>query len=168
MKNFSIAVFVICAILGIAYGQQGQKKSAHDSTEWKTVADQFMSELVGNRIDKALDLMEPEFIDAAGGKQKAKEAIEGLFAYCGRPLDCQFKHEEHGFKQYLSGPRKEMRKFYYASATNQYSKGVCFFAVEVVHADDSGHRVTTFGPLKLQSGQLPDWLKQTAVPSQLA
>src|ERR1700734_2965689 len=68
MKNFSIAVFVICAILGIAYGQQGQKKSAHDSAEWKTVADQFMSELVGNRIDKALDLMEPEFNDAAGGK----------------------------------------------------------------------------------------------------
>jgi hypothetical protein len=66
MKNFSIAVFVICAILGIAYGQQGQKKSAHDSAEWKTVADQFMSELVGNRIDKALDLIEPEFIDAAG------------------------------------------------------------------------------------------------------
>src|ERR1035441_10298709 len=51
MKNFLIAVFVICATLGIAYGQQGQKKSAHDSTEWKAVADQFMSELVGNRIE---------------------------------------------------------------------------------------------------------------------
>jgi len=101
-------------------------------------------------------------MDAAGGKQMAKEAIEGLFAYCGRPLDSEFKHEEHGFKQYLSGRRKEMRKFYYASATNQYSKGVCFFAVEVVPAAGSGHRVTTFGPLKLQSGQLPDWLKKGA------
>jgi len=159
MKNFSIAVFVICAMLGIARGQQGQKKSAPDPDEWKIVADRFMSELVGNRIDKALGLMEPGFIDTAGGKQKAKQAIEGLFAYCGRPLDSEFKHEEHGFKQYLSGPRKEMRKFYYASATNQYSEGVCFFAVEVVPADGGGYRVTTFGPLKLQSGQLPDWLK---------
>jgi len=127
MKNFSITLFVVCAMSGIAYCQQGQKKSAHDPTEWKTVADRFMSELVGNRIDKALDLTEPEFIDAAGGRQKAKEAIEGLFAYCGRPLDSEFKHEEDSFKQYRSGPRKEMRKFYYASATNQYSKGVCFF-----------------------------------------
>jgi hypothetical protein len=159
MRNFSVSVLVICAMLwGSAHGQQGQKKSANDSIEWKAVADRFMSELVGNRIDKALDLMEPEFTDAAGGEQKAKEAIEGLFAYCGRPLDSEFKHEEHGFKQYLSGRRKEMRKFYYASATNQYSKGVCFFAVEVVPADGS-HRVTTFGPLKLQGGQLPDWLK---------
>ena len=159
MKKLLIAVFAICAMLGIAYGQQGQKKSAHDPAEWKTAADRFMSDLVGNRIDKALDLMEPEFVDAAGGKQKAEQAIEGLFAYCGRPLASEFKNEEHGFKQYLSGPRKEMRKFYYASATNQYPKGVCFFAVEVVPADGSGYRVTTFGPLKLQSGQLPDWLK---------
>lgn len=112
MRNLSIVVFVICGTLGIAYGQQGQKQSASDSTGWKTLADQFMSELVGNRIDKALDLMEPEFIDTAGGKQKAKEAIEGLFAYCGRPLDSEFRHEERGFKQYLSGPRKEMRKFW--------------------------------------------------------
>jgi hypothetical protein len=64
MKNFPVAVLVICAMLwGSAYGQQGQKKSANDSTEWKAVADRFMSELVGNRIDKALDLMEPEFMD---------------------------------------------------------------------------------------------------------
>ena len=128
MKTFSMAAFVIiCAMLGIACERQGQKKPAPDPAEWKTVADRFMSELVGNRVDKALDLMEPGFIDIVGGKQKAKEAIEGLFAYCGRPLDSEFKHEEHGFKQYLSGPRKEMRKFYYASATDQYPKGVCFF-----------------------------------------
>lgn len=159
MKNFSIAVFLICSILGIAYWLQGQKKSASDSTEWKKVADRFMSDLVNRRIDEALDLMEPGFIDAAGGRQKAKEATNGLFAYCGRPLDSEFKHEEDGFKQYLSGPRKETRKFYYASSTDRYSKGVCFFAVEVVPADSTGYRVTTFGPLRLQTGQLPDWLR---------
>jgi len=160
MRNFLVAVLVLCTMLGgIVYGQQVPQKSAADSIEWKIVADRFMSELVGNRTEKALDLMEPEFMNAAGGKQKAKESLEGLFAYCGRPLNSEFKHEEHGFKQYLSGPRKETRKFYYASATNQYPKGVCFFAVDVVPVDGGGYRVTTFGPLKLQSGQLPDWLK---------
>ena len=34
----------------------------------------------------------------------------------------------------------------------------CFFAVEVVPAD-AGFKVTTFGPLRLQSGQLPEWLR---------
>jgi hypothetical protein len=37
----------------MAFGQQEQKKSAYDATKWKTVADRFTSELVGNRIDKA-------------------------------------------------------------------------------------------------------------------
>jgi hypothetical protein len=91
--------------------------------------------------------------------QKAKAAVEQLFAYCGRPLDSEFKHQEQGFKQYASGPRKETRKFYYAATTSQYAKGVCLFSVEVVPADRTGYAVTTFGPLKLQSGHLPDWLK---------
>jgi hypothetical protein len=53
MKDFTIAVLAIYAMVGMAFGQQEQKKSVHDATEWKTVADRFMSELVGNRIDKA-------------------------------------------------------------------------------------------------------------------
>ena len=118
-----------------------------------------MADLVANRVNKAVMLFEPDFVDQSGGKQKAEAGVEQLFTYCGRPLNAEFKHEEQGFKMYASGHRKAMRKFYYAAATDQYSKGVCFFAVEVVPADDSGWRVTTFGPLRLQAGQLPDWLK---------
>jgi hypothetical protein len=157
MKKLWVALVVICGVLSVLVSAQQQKKS--DSDDWRKVADLFMADLVANRIDKAVERFEPEFVNTVGGKQKAKTAVEQLFSYCGRPLDSEFKHEEQGFKQYLRGRRKEMRKFYYAAATNQYDKGVCFFAVEVVPADGGGYRVTTFGPLKLQSGQLPDWLK---------
>ena len=157
MKKLWVALVVTCGVfVGQVFAQQ-QKRS--DAADWRKVADLFMADLVANRIDKAVERFEPEFIDTVGGKQKAKTAVEQLFAYCGRPLDSEFKHEEQGFKQYVSGRRKEMRKFYYAAATNQYAKGVCFFAVEVVAADRTGYSVTTFGPLKLQSGQLPGWLK---------
>ncbi|HEY4742211.1 MAG TPA: hypothetical protein VIH76_16560 [Candidatus Acidoferrales bacterium] len=51
-----------------------------------------------------------------------------------------------------------MRKFYYAATTDQNAKGVCFFSVSVV-PDHGGLKVTEYGPLKLQSGELPEWLK---------
>jgi hypothetical protein len=51
-----------------------------------------------------------------------------------------------------------MRKFYYAANTTEHRKGECFFAIEVVPTA-SGLRVTSFGPLMLQSGQLPDYLR---------
>jgi hypothetical protein len=157
MKETWIVLVVVCGVLSGCVSAQQQKES--NSADWRKVADLFMADLVANRIDKAVERFEPEFVNGVGGKQKAKAAVEQLFGYCGRPLDSEFKHEEQGFKQYVSGTRKEMRKFYYAAATNQYAKGVCFFSVEVVPADKTGYSVTTFGPLKLQSGQLPDWLK---------
>ena len=69
----------------------------------------------------------------------------------------EFKHDEIGFKVYPDGRQKPMRKFYYAANTTQHRKGVFFFAIEVVPAQ-SGLSVKSFGPLMLQSGQLPDWL----------
>ena len=157
MKKTLIVLVVVCSVIsGCVFAQQ-QKES--NSADWRKVADLFMADLVANRIDKAVERFEPEFVNEVGGKQKAKAAVDQLLGYCGRPLDSEFKHEEQGFKQYVRGTRKEMRKFYYAAATNQYAKGVCFFSVEVVPADRTGYSVTTFGPLKLQSGQLPDWLK---------
>ena len=84
--------------------------------------------------------------------------MRSLFDYCGRPLDSEFKHDEIGFKVYTDGRRKPMRKFYYAATTTLHRKGECFFAVAVV-PDQGSFRVTTFGPLTLQWGQLPEWLK---------
>ena len=105
-----------------------------------------------------MNKMEPEFVQTAG-KDLDEAAIRKLFDYCGRPLDTEFKHDEIGFKVYANGHQKPMRKFYYAASTTQYpKKGECFFAVEVVPAE-GGFKVTTFGPLRLQSGQLPEWLR---------
>lgn len=130
--------------------------SSIDRGDAQKVSDSFMSDLAANRVDDALNRMEPEFIQKIG-RPEAEAATRRLFEYCGRPLDSEFKHDEVGFKIYADGRRKPMRKFYYAATTSQYPKGQCFFSVEVV-PDDGGFKVTAFGPLKLVSGHLPDWL----------
>ncbi len=116
-----------------------------------------MADLVADRVDSALDKMEPEFVQKTGRAQ-AEAGVRKLFDYCGRPLDSELKHDEVGFKVYLDGRRKPTRTFYYAATTTQRPKGECFFSVAVV-PDQGGFRVTTFGPLTLKFGQLPDWLK---------
>jgi hypothetical protein len=131
--------------------------SSIDRAAAQKVADSFMADLVADRVDGALDKMEPEFVHQTGRAQ-AEAAVRNLFTYCGRPLDSEFKHDEVGFKVYLDGRRKPTRKFYYAATTTQHPKGECFFSVEVV-PDQGSFRVTSFGPLTLQLGQLPDWLK---------
>ncbi|HKS95152.1 MAG TPA: hypothetical protein VJV74_03350 [Terriglobia bacterium] len=131
--------------------------SSVDRAAAQKVADSFMADLVADRVDRALDKMESEFIHQTGRAQ-AEAAVRNLFTYCGRPLDSEFKHDEVGFKVYPDGKRKPMRKFYYAATTTQHPKGECFFSVEVV-PDQGSFRVTSFGPLTLRSGQLPDWLK---------
>lgn len=131
--------------------------SSIDHAAAQKVADSFMADLVADRADSALDKMEPEFVRQTG-RAPAEAAMRNLFTYCGRPLDSEIKHDEVGFKAYPDGRRKPMRKFYYAATTTQHPKGECFFSVEVV-PDEGSFRVTSFGPLTLQAGQLPDWLK---------
>lgn len=63
-----------------------------------------------------------------------------------------------GVRVYATSGQKPMRKFYYAANTTRYRKGVCFFGVEIV-PDQNGMRVSSFGPLMLQSGKLPDCLR---------
>ncbi|MGB6247485.1 MAG: hypothetical protein WBF54_00135 [Terriglobales bacterium] len=116
-----------------------------------------MAYLVADRVNDAVGEMEPEMFQWAT-REQVETQIRKLFDYCGRPLDSEFKHDETGMKVYASGHEKPMRKFYYAAKTTQYPKGVCFFSVEVVPVQ-SGFGVTTFGPLRLQSGELPEWLR---------
>jgi hypothetical protein len=123
----------------------------------RKVSDSFMADLVANNANGAVSLMEPDFVNALGRTQ-AEAQIKKLFDYCGRPLDSEFKHDETGFKIYLDGHKSPMRKFYYAATTDQNAKGVGFFSVSVV-PDRTGVMVAEYGPLKLQSGELPDWLK---------
>lgn len=126
-----------------------------DRAAAKKVSDSFMAYLASDRVSDAVGEME-------GFEPSQRDQVEArvrkLFDYCGRPLDSEFKHDEIGFRVYATGRQKPMRKFYYSANTTQYRKGVCFFAVEVV-PDGSDLRVASFGPLKLLSGQLPEYLR---------
>jgi hypothetical protein len=145
---------VLVSVLALAGCKSG---SSIDRADAQKVSDSFMGYLAANRVNDAVGEMEPEIFQGAG-RDQVEEQVRKLFDYCGRPLDSEFKHDEIGFKVYTNGRQKPMRKFYYAANTTRYRKGVCFFAVEIVPAQ-SGLKVTTFGPLMLQSGQLPDWLR---------
>ena len=148
----------LLAVIVFALASTGCKSGASiDRTAAMKVSDSFMAYLVADRVNDAVGEMEPEMFQSAT-REQVETQIRKLFDYCGRPLDSEFKHDEIGMKVYVSGHEKPMRKFYYAAKTTQYPKGVCFFSVEVVPVD-SGFGVTTFGPLRLQSGQLPEWLR---------
>jgi len=122
------------------------------------LSDSYMSNLVADRVDLALDQMEPQFLQQVGGKMKAESGIRELFNYCGRPLESELRHEETGFFVGYDGRKLPMRGFFYAGKTTQNPKGVCFFAVRIVPGEN-GMRVVNFGPLKLQSGKLPEWAR---------
>jgi hypothetical protein len=122
------------------------------------LSDSYMSDLVADRVDLALDKMEPQFIQAAGGKTRAESGVRDLFNYCGRPLESELRHEETGFFLGADGRRLPMLAFFYAGKTTQHPKGACFFAVRVVPARE-GMKVVGFGPLKLTSGELPEWAR---------
>jgi hypothetical protein len=123
----------------------------------REVSDAFMSDLVSDRVDLALDKMEAEFVETLG-RVKAETVIRELFDYCGRPLDQEFKHYELGTSINLKNGKRPMRKFYYAATTSKHPKGICFFSVAIVPSSER-LKVATFGPLMLKTGQLPEWLK---------
>lgn len=127
-----------------------------DRAAARKVSDSFMSLLASNHVDDAIREMDSPVLSA--GREQVEAQLRKLFDYCGRPLDSEFKHDESGYRVYATGRPKPMRKFYYAAATTQYQKGVCFFAIEVV-PDGNDMRVASFGPMKLLSGQLPDYLQ---------
>jgi hypothetical protein len=132
--------------------------SSMDHAAAQEVSDSYMADLVADRVDLASDKMEPQFIQAAGGKAKAEAVLRGLFDYCGRPLESELRHEDTGFFLYGDGRRAPTRGFYYSGRTTQHPKGVCFFTVHVVPGEN-GMKVVTFGPMKLMGGQLPEWAR---------
>lgn len=115
------------------------------------LSDSFMADLIAHRTDAALDKMEPEFTRMVSRSDFAPQ-LEKLFQYCGWPLDSELKDVGTGEKIYPDGHRNPIRKFTYAAATNQYSKGQCYFSVDVVPSGKS-LKVTTFGPLKVILGK---------------
>jgi hypothetical protein len=145
---------VIVSLLVLSGCKSG---SSIDRVAAQKVSDSFMTYLVADRVNDAVGEMEPEMFQWAT-REQVEAQIRKLFDYCGRPLDSELRHDEVGYKVYVSGHKNPMRKFYYAARTNHYPKGVCFFSVEVVPIPN-GLGVTAFGPLKLQSGELPQWAR---------
>jgi hypothetical protein len=132
--------------------------SSLNDTEAQKLSNSYMSDLVADRVDLALDKMGPDFLRAVGGKAKGEVALRNLLNYCGRPLESELRHEDSGIFTYADGRQAPMRGFYYSGRTTQHPKGVCFFAVRVVPAQN-GMKVVNFGPLTLQGGQLPEWAR---------
>ena len=114
------------------------------------LSDEFMSDWIAHRADAAFDKMEPEFGKAASRSDFATQ-LDKLSQYCGWPRDSELKDVMSGYKVYGDGHTNPTRKFIYAANTDQFAKGRCYFSVEVA---PSGHsvRVTSFGPLKVTSG----------------
>lgn len=126
--------------------------------EAQKMSDSYMSDLIADRVDLALDKMEVQFVEAAGGKKNAEAGLRNLFNYCGRPLESELRHEDSGSFLYADGKTAPVLGFYYSGKTTQHPKGVCFFAVRVVPRV-VGVKVVSFGPLKLLSGELPEWAR---------
>lgn len=109
-----------------------------------------MADWIAHRSDDALNKMDPEFAAMTNRSDFAAQ-LEKLSSYCGGPLDIELKDIQSGFKIYVDGHKSPLRKFIYAANTTQFSKGHCYFAVDIA-PNQSTLRVTTFGPLRVTSG----------------
>ena len=121
-----------------------------DTTAARQLSDAFMSDWIGRRADVAFDKMEPEFTRTVNRSEFAAQ-LEKLSEYCGWPQDSELKGMTSGTKIYGDGHTNPIRKFVYAAKTDQFAKGQCYFSVEIAPSDGSV-RVTSFGPLKVTSG----------------
>jgi hypothetical protein len=148
---------MVLLIGGCQWFQPMPSGSSIDLGDARKVGDAFMDDMIADQIAQGLRRMESGFAELVSAGE-AERRMRGLFDYCGRPVDKEYKGTQIGFKLYPNGAKKPMRKLFYAATTTTEPKGECFFGVEIV-ADGRELRVTTFGPLKLQSGTLPEWLQ---------
>jgi hypothetical protein len=121
-----------------------------DTAAARKLSDEFMSDLIAHRTDAAFDKMEPEFTKMMNRSDFAPQ-LDKLLQYCGWPLDSELKDVQVGSKLYADGHNNPIRKFIYATTTEQAPKGKCYFSVDVAPSGQSV-KVTSFGPLKVTSG----------------
>ena len=121
-----------------------------DTVAAHKLSDEFMSDLIAHRADAAFDKMEPEFTKMVKRSDFAPQ-LDKLFQYCGWPQNSELKDVQAGRKIYGDGHTNPIRKFVYAADTDQFAKGKCYFSVDIAPSVN-GVRVTSFGPLKVTSG----------------
>jgi hypothetical protein len=149
-KMMGAEMLVVILFFLALSGCSHRANSPIDQTAAQRLSDSFMADLIAHRTDAVLDKMEPEFIKMVNRSDFAPQ-LEKLFQYCGWPLDSQLKQVGAGTKIHLDGHSTPIRKFTYAAATREYPKGGCYFSVDVA-PNGEGLKVTTFGPLKVTSG----------------
>jgi hypothetical protein len=157
MNHQVCAAIVSLMLCGGQWFQPIRDGSVIDLGAARSLGDAFMRDMIADQVEQGLTRMESGFASSMP-RGEAERRIRQLFDYCGRPLDMEYKATQVGFKWYPNGSKKVMRKLFYASATTTEPKGVCFFSVEIV-PEGEVLKVTSFGPLKLQSGSLPELLK---------
>ena len=116
----------------------------------RKLSDEFMSDWIVHRANAAFDKMEPELNKTVSRSDFAAQ-LGKLSQYCGWPQDSEVKDVMSGFKIYDDGHRNPTLKFIYAANTNQFAKRQCYFSAEVAPSGQNV-RVTSFGPLKVNSG----------------
>ena len=142
-----VKIFVVLMFAGCS---RHAPSSPIDSPAAQALSDSFMSDLIAHRTDAAFDKMEPQFTQLINRSDFAPQ-LARLFQYCGWPLDSELKHADNGTKVYADGHTNPIRKFTYAATTDQFAKGLCYFSVDIAPSGNT-FRVTTFGPLKVTSG----------------
>jgi len=145
------AVLVLSSLSMLGCSNSQPSDSSIDREAARSLSDSVMGDLINNRVDLAVDKMEPELL-AAPGRSRAEGALRTLFSYCGRPLDREFERDESRyFVPFATGTRRSQRTFKYTPTTTTSPKGVCIWTVDVVHTNDglrvasvkAGRRVST-------------------------
>jgi len=122
-----------------------------DRAAAQKLSDAFIADWIAHSPDAAFDSMEPAFQKMVS-RAEFKAQMEKLSQYCGWPKDSELKDIFTGRKIYTDGHTSPTLKFLYAANTDQFAKGQCYFAVEIVPGDQGGVRVTSFGPMRVTSG----------------
>lgn len=131
----------------ITPSSQAEADKAIDYEQARKLSDTIADNLVKNDRLMLRNSMEKGFRDYYDGAAFAS-LIDQMFAMYGKPIDVEYKMDELGRKTGTGGYDKPMRKFWYATRTSRYEKGIVFLTVEVVpdegHLGGSGVAMVTF------------------------
>ena len=131
----------------ITPASQAEADKAIDHEQARKLTDSIADSLVKNDRPMLRNSMEKGFRDYYDDTTFGS-LIDRMFAMYGQPLDVEYKMDELGRKTGTNGYDKPMRKFWYATRTPKYQKGIVFVTVEVVpdegHLASSGVAMVTF------------------------
>jgi hypothetical protein len=75
-----LCIAAVCVFSGCHVGGPSINR-----VEAQKMSDSYMSDVIADRVDLALDKMEVQIVQVAGGKANAEAGLRNLFNYCGRP-----------------------------------------------------------------------------------